>query len=115
MQGTTSYSRGDVVLVDFVYSDQTGVKLRPALIISSERYHAGRQEVIVAAITTNIGRRLFGDRAISKWQEAGLRFPSVATGIIRTITAPMISRRLGTIAPEDLTTVTRALRQSLAL
>ena len=115
MQGTTSYSRGDVVLVEFVFSDESGMKLRPALVVSSERYHRSRQEVIVVAITTNAGRRLFGDRLISRWPEAGLRFPSVATGIVRTVDAPMIRGRLGTLHNDDQAAVDQALRGSMGL
>ena len=40
----TEYSRGDVVLVSFIFTDETGVKQRPAVIISSDVYHQQRQE-----------------------------------------------------------------------
>ncbi len=78
------------MLVGFVFSDESGGKLRPALVVSSQRYHEARQEVITAAIPSNAGRLLFGDRAIGAWREAGLRFPSVVTGIVRTVKASMI-------------------------
>ena len=59
--------RGDVVLVGFVFSDESGRKVRPALVISSPAYHRARQEVIVAAITSNLRRRLFADlRAVER-------------------------------------------------
>ena len=57
----TSFSRGDVVLVKFVFADEKGAKQRPALIISTDRYHRGRRETILAAITSNVGRLLVGD------------------------------------------------------
>ena len=53
MQSTTGYSRGDVVLVDFVFAEETGSKRRPVLLLSSEQYMLGRQEVVVSAITSN--------------------------------------------------------------
>jgi mRNA-degrading endonuclease toxin of MazEF toxin-antitoxin module len=34
----SSYSRGDIVLVGFVFSDESGKKLRPAVIISGSGY-----------------------------------------------------------------------------
>jgi ABC-type uncharacterized transport system substrate-binding protein len=46
----TAYKRGDVVLVGFVFSDESGKKLRPALVISSSPYNRGRKEVLVARI-----------------------------------------------------------------
>jgi mRNA-degrading endonuclease toxin of MazEF toxin-antitoxin module len=47
----TAYDRGDVVLVSFVFSDESGKKLRPAVVISSAAYKRSRQEIVVAAIT----------------------------------------------------------------
>ena len=80
----TAFRRGDAVLVEFVFSDESGTKLRPALVISSHVYQRARQEVIVAAITSNVTRHLQGDHAIADWRGAGLLYPSLATGIIRT-------------------------------
>lgn len=111
----TAYSRGDVVLVGFVFSDESGKKLRPALVLSSPAYHRGRQEVVVAAISSNIRRRLFGDHVIADWKRAGLLFPSLVTGILRTIKRTMVERKLGTMAKNDQEAVDRELRRSLGL
>ena len=77
--------RGEVVLVGFVFSDESGRKVRPALVISSPAYQRARGEVIVAAVTSNIRRRMFGDHLLADWKAAGLLFPSVATAIVRTV------------------------------
>jgi mRNA interferase MazF len=111
----TTSRRGDVVLVGFVFSDESGRKLRPAVVLSSPAYHRARQEVIVAAITSNVTRPLFGDHVLADWKGAGLLFPSVVTGILRTIKRTMIDRRLGTMAPSDLEACDRTLRRSLGL
>jgi mRNA interferase MazF len=111
----TAYKRGDVVLVGFVFSDESGKKLRPALVISSSAYNRGRKEVVVAAITSNVRRRLFGDHLIVDWKGAGLLFPSVATGILRAVTREMLDRKLGVMAKGDMDAVDNGLRRSLAL
>ncbi len=111
----TVYSRGDVVLVGFVFSDESGKKLRPAVVISSPAYHRARQEVIVAAVTSNTQQRLFGDHLLAEWKRAGLLFPSVVTGILRTIKRTMIDRRLGSISKSDMERINGALRHSLGL
>lgn len=111
----TEYSRGDVVLVRFIFSDETGVKRRPAVIVSSDAYHQGRQEAIIAAITSRMDRLLVGDHLISGWREAGLLFPSVATGIIRTIKQGMIARKLGSMARRDMQEIDKKLRAILGL
>ena len=111
----TAYSRGDVVLVGFVFSDEPGKKLRPAVIISSPAYHRARQEVVVAAITSNVRRRLFADHLIADWKGAGLLFRSLVTGILRTIKRTMIERKLGSMPTPDLEAIDRELRRALGL
>ena len=110
-----AYEQGDVVLVRFVFANESWAKRRPAVIVSTSEYHQGRQEAIVVAITSNVDRLLVGDHLISGWQEAGLLFPSVATGIIRTIKQTMIERRLGTMLPADMQAIQEQLRRVLGL
>ncbi len=111
----TGYNRGDVVLVGFVFSGESGAKHRPAVILSSRAYHQHRKEVVVAAITSNIDRVLFGDYSLAGWKEAGLLFPSLVTGILRTIKMQMIHRRLGSVSRRELSAIETSLRKILAL
>lgn len=111
----TACEHGDVVLVRFLFAEGRGAKRRPALIVSSNEYHRGRQEAIIAAITSNVARLLVGDHLIAGWQEAGLLFPSVSTGVIRTIKQGMVERRLGAMPPGDLQAIQQKLSRALAL
>lgn len=115
MQSTTSNSRGDVVLIDFVFTEGGGSRRRPALLLTSDTYHRGRQEAVVSAITSNTDRLLVGDHLISEWSGAGLRFTSVAAGIIPTIKQWDIVRKLGNISLNDMAGVEASLRLSLDL
>ncbi len=111
----TSYRRGDVILVKFVFSDETGEKRRPAVLLSSNVYNQGRNEAIISAITGNTDRILVGDYLIKDWKSAGLLFPSVATGIIRTIKQDMIVRKLGALTANDVDETDKILRSILEL
>ncbi len=111
----TGCERGDVVLVRFIFSDETGERQRPAVIVSSDTYHQSRQEAIIAAITSRTDRILVGDHLISDWQEAGLLFPSVATGIVRTIKQGMIAKKLGIMPLLDMKRIEGNLRDALGL
>ena len=111
----TSFSRGDIVLVKFVFADEKGVKQRPGLILSTDRYHQGRREAILAAVTSNVGRLLVGDYKIKGWREAGLLAASVVTAIIRTIKQDMIAAKLGELNVAELRLVEGKLREILAL
>lgn len=111
----TSFSRGDVVLVKFVFADEKGVKQRPGLIVSSDGYHRGRRETIIAAVTSNTGRLLVGDYKIKAWRESGLLSPSIVTGIVRTIKHDMIAGKMGTLPATELAAVETKLREILVL
>jgi len=50
--------RGDIVLVDFPYSDQTGRKVRPALVVQSDVWNQKLDDTILAIITSS---RLIND------------------------------------------------------
>ncbi len=69
----------------------------------------------MSAITSKVRRRLFGDHLIADWKGAGLLFPSVATGVFRTIKQGMIERKLGAMPAADVKSVDRELRRSLKL
>jgi mRNA-degrading endonuclease toxin of MazEF toxin-antitoxin module len=115
MPSTTRCERGDVALVRFVFADEHGAKRRPVLVLTGQEYHAGRDEVIVAALTSNISRLLPGDHLIEEWRKSGLPQPSVATGVIRTIKRTMIERSIGKLAARDLRAFRALLRSTLGL
>ncbi len=59
----------------------------------------------ITLVTSNVDLVLFGDHVLVGWKEAGLLFPSLVTGILRTIKSEMIYRKLGSIAPREMKTV----------
>ena len=111
----TAYKRGDMILVGFLFSDESGLKHRPAVVLSSQAYHRNRREVVVAAVTSNVDRVSFGDHLLAGWKEAGLLFPSLVTGILRTIKSEMIHRKLGSIPHREMKSVDLNLQKFLDL
>jgi mRNA interferase MazF len=106
----TAYSFGDVVLVPFPYTDQTGSKKRPAVVVSSAVYHRERSDVILMAVTSQ-ARTLagVGEIPILEWQESGLLDPSILKPILLTLERSLVLRKLGRFGYRDK----KALRQSL--
>lgn len=51
-------SRGDVVLVDFPFSDRKGSKVRPALVVQDDRWNAVLDDTILALISSSRRRRV---------------------------------------------------------
>ena len=85
------------------------------LILSPNHYMEERQDAIVSAITSNTRRLLVGDHLMFDWEAADLLFPSVTTGIIRTIKQSMIERKMGEVSLVDLDEIESNLTQILEL
>lgn len=111
MPRTTGYSFGDVVLVPFPFTDQSGLKKRPAVVVSSAEYQARRVDLLIMAVTSQIRpRSAFGESPISEWRKAGLLAPSLIKPVIATIDRRLVVKRLGRLQPADL----RTMRVNLA-
>jgi PemK-like, MazF-like toxin of type II toxin-antitoxin system len=98
----TAYSFGDVVLVPFPFTDQTGNKKRPAVVVSSAAYHRARTDLILMAVTSQIrASGGFGEASIAGWKEAGLLKPSTLKPILFTVERLLILRKLGQLGEPD--------------
>ena len=110
MPNTTAYRFGDLVLVPLPFTDQTGIKKRPA-IISSDAYQRQRPDVVLMAVTSQLLRPAgaVGEVLITEWQKAGLPKASLIKPVLTTIEKRLILRKLGELQEPDRT----ALRQAL--
>ena len=54
----TPYKRGDVVLVAFPFTDLSTTKMRPAIVISSEKFNRKFNDIVVATITSQIPKKI---------------------------------------------------------
>ena len=115
MASSIQCNPGDVILVPFQFSGGNGVKRRPAVIVSVPSYHSSRADAVMMALTTQTGRRYFGDCDLLDWSQAGLPKPSIVKGVIRTIERSLILRRLGSLTSRDYNSVCNSLRQILGL
>jgi mRNA interferase MazF len=50
--------RGDVVMVDWLFSDRSGSKRRPALVVQANAYNIVLDDTILALITSSSRRRV---------------------------------------------------------
>ena len=94
--------RGEVVLVDFPYSDHTGSKVRPALVVQADAWNQRLDDTILALITSSRHRRIGAatqlviDITTAEGQQTGLRFNSVIQGEnLLTYDQALILRVLG--------------------
>lgn len=108
----TRYNKGDVVLVPFPFSDQTTTKKRPAVIISSDTYNDSSQDIVIMAITGRMKSHSgIGEFLIEHWQGAGLLKSSVVKSAISTIEKRLILKTLGSLSPQDFSSLEKALKE----
>ena len=119
MPSTTTYKRGQVVVVNVPFSNHSGSKPRPALIMSTEPFHRTLLDVIVCPICSQprfYRRPGPGDYPLRQWKAVGLRYPStVRISNILAVDKKIITRILGMISSADLERVENGLRQALGL
>ncbi|MBI4494072.1 MAG: type II toxin-antitoxin system PemK/MazF family toxin [Chloroflexi bacterium] len=112
----TALRRGDVVLVPFDFTDRSGGKWRPAVVVSSDPYNQQTPDVLIASITGNLNAVPHpGDHALADWPAAGLLRPSLAQTKLATVEASIVGRRLGTLFAADMVAFERGLREALGL
>jgi mRNA interferase MazF len=115
MPNTTDYSFGDLVLVPFPFTDQTGIKKRPAIVVSSDAYQHQRPDVVLMAVTSQILRPAgaVGEVLITEWQKAGLPKASLIKPVLTTIEKRLILQRLGELQETDRIALRQVLRMIL--
>lgn len=115
MPPTTSYKRGDVVLVPFPFTDLSGAKQRPALIVSPDSLNAIREDVVVAAITSQMPPALPPDEVLIGARDLAptglLKSSVVKTGKLFTVHQGLIRRKIGTMPESVVLRVLEILRQ----
>lgn len=89
-------SRGDLCLVEIAFTDGSGSKVRPALVLGDQG-----ADVVVAPLTTRRARTEF-DVELDAWAKAGL----TARGTVRCAKIGSVSRTLvykvvGHVLPDD--------------
>lgn len=96
------YRRGDVIAVPYEYSDLTGGKVRPAVIVSSDGYNLAQPDVVAAGISSQVTKAGPYDHVLADWAKAGLRYPSLVRGRLLTIEQSLVRRTVGRLSQADL-------------
>jgi len=100
------YSFGDIVIVDFPFSNLSGSKRRPALVLT----HDLEDDVVLARITSK-PRESSSDSPILDWKESKLLFPStVCMAKLATLSITLVEKKAGEFSRSDSESAVAALR-----
>ena len=119
MASTTTYKRRDVVVVNVPFSNHSGIKPRPAVVISAESFHRDLPDLIVCPISSQpryYRRPGRGDYPIQEWRAVGFRYPStVRVSKLLAVDKQIIKTNLGSLSSQDWARVEAGLQQALGL
>jgi len=120
---STSYDRGDVVIVPFpfVTSEGTSQKARPTLIISDHSIDRRFDDLIMVGITSRIVEDLKGTEyriveGTDAFKSSGLvKTSTVRCEYIMTVPRRLVARKLGHLPDETMNEVDKRLKLSLGI
>jgi mRNA interferase MazF len=114
-------NRGDVVILDHPYSDGSGSKVRPALVVQNDRDDRRLTNTIVALITGNTSRageptHLLIDVTTAEGSQSGLnRTSAVVCTNLFTVSQTRVRKIIGSLPASLMTKVDGCLKAALEL
>jgi mRNA interferase MazF len=107
-----SYSKNDIILVRYSFSDLSGAKVRPAIVVSAPHVS---QDVFIVPLTSRIVSLLAGEFVLAEWAAAGLNVPTAVKRGVYTVHETLTIKSIGRLTRADAERVERSLREWLGL
>ena len=114
-------ARGDVVVALFPLASGSGSKPRPVLVVQSDTYNTKMQNLVVAAITTNLKHAadpasVLIDVAAPEGKASGLVQNSIVSCVnLATIDGSLVAKKVGRLPAAVMHRVDASLKAALAL
>jgi mRNA interferase MazF len=107
-----SYSKNDIILVRYPFSNLSGAKVRPAIVVNAPHVS---QDVFIVPLTSRIASLLAGEFVLTGWAAAGLNVPTAVKRGLYTVHEALIIKPIGRLTHADAEQVERSLREWLGL
>jgi mRNA interferase MazF len=107
-----SFSKNEVILVRYPFSDLTAAKVRPAVVVGATH---PSEDYLVVPLTSRTTRLRAGEFTMSDWRASGLNVPSAVKHGIYTIHESLILKSVGRLSASDAQRLEQSLRQWLGL
>ncbi len=107
-----SYSKPEIILVRYPFSDLTSSKVRPAVIVNAAHVS---QDLFVVALTSKTSGLLAGEFILADWKAAGLNVETAVKRGIYTIKETLVRKRVGKLKDADAEQLEKSLRSWLDL
>jgi mRNA interferase MazF len=110
MMSMPNSSKNDIVLVRYPFSDFSGVKVRPAVVVSAPHVS---QDIFIVPLTSKTASLIPGEFPLVDWTKAGLNVPTAVKRGLYTIHQDLIVKTVGRLSQRDADRLQRSLREWL--
>ncbi|MGI0487893.1 type II toxin-antitoxin system PemK/MazF family toxin [Pantanalinema rosaneae CENA516] len=107
-----SYSKHDVILVRYPFSDLSSSKVRPAVVVSTAH---PSQDILITPLTSKTSSLLAGEFVLSEWAAAGLNVETAVKRGVYTVHESLVIKVIGQLAKDDADQLEQSLRGWLGL
>ena len=107
----SAYKQGDIVIIEYPFSDGTGGKVRPVLIVSNDTANATDKDMIFAKITTNQRGDIFSMPLLPTDTARPLpRNSEVRANKLYTLDRSLIKQQLTTMTTQGLNRIIELIK-----
>ena len=101
----------DLLLVPFPFSDQSGRKIRPVIVISNKEFNDYSEDLLIVGVTSNITKDKYTVNLINNDLEEGKLFTECCIKVenILKIDKELIIKKIGKIKKEKLKSITEKI------
>jgi mRNA interferase MazF len=105
-----NYSKHEIILVQYPFSDLSNSKIRPAVIVNAPHQS---QDVLIVPLTSRTSSLLSGEFILTDWSNEGLKVKTAVKRGIFTIQSNLILRSVGKLSEADAQQLTTSLKHWL--
>ena len=103
-----NFSKNEVILVRYPFSDLTNFKIRPALVVNAPHIS---KDLFIVALTSKTQSLLSSEFVLSEWQNAGLNVETAVKRGIFTIHEKLVLKAVGKLTDSDAESLDKSLRE----
>jgi PemK-like, MazF-like toxin of type II toxin-antitoxin system len=107
-----SSSKNDIILVRYPFSDLSGAKVRPAVVVSAPH---SSQDIFIVPLTSKTAPLLAGEFLLADWKAGRLNVATAVKRGLYTVHQTLIVKVVGRLSSRDVHQLQLSLREWLGL
>lgn len=107
-----NYSKNDIVLVRYPFSDLSTSKVRPAVVVNAPH---SSQDIFIVPLTSKTTTLLAGEFILADWASSGLNIETAVKRGLYTVQQNLVVKVIGSMTAADAARLEQSLRDWIGL